>query len=113
MSRARLSFALLGVLAFAGMVSGCAVLRVDVDVYKGPLANHEEVQLQQMATMAVGAKPLLIELRDTLLWEKGCNDEGNPVEAISPRSQPAKSTSVDLNVCRSPLLSGSIVDAEA
>ncbi len=47
---------------------GCAVLRVDVDVYKGPLANHERVQLEQMATMAIGAKPLLIELRDRMEW---------------------------------------------
>ena len=48
---------------------GCAVLRVDVDVYRGPLANHEEVQAQQFAAMAIGAKPLLIRLRDFLIGE--------------------------------------------
>ena len=45
---------------------GCAVLTVDVDVYKGPLANHKDVQVEQMAAMAIGAKPLLVELRDAL-----------------------------------------------
>ncbi len=45
---------------------GCAVMTVDVDVYKGPLANHEDVQTEQMAAMAIGAKPLLIQLRNTL-----------------------------------------------
>jgi hypothetical protein len=53
------------VLAVA-LLAGCAALTVDVDVYKGPLANDEEVQLEQVAAMAMGAKPLLIELRDTL-----------------------------------------------
>ena len=41
---------------------GCAVLTVDVDVYKGSLANHEDIQMEQMAAMAIGAKPLLAEL---------------------------------------------------
>lgn len=54
--------------------AGCAVLTVDVDVYKGPLANHKDVQIEQMAAMAIGAKPLLVELRDNLeieeeVWE--------------------------------------------
>ncbi len=44
------------------LTTGCAALTIDVDVYKGPLANHEEVQLEQMAVMAVAAKPLLEEL---------------------------------------------------
>lgn len=50
----------------AVLFAGCAVLTVDVDVYKGPLANHEDIQTEQMAAMAIGAKPLLVELRDTL-----------------------------------------------
>jgi hypothetical protein len=48
------------------LFTGCAVLTVDVDVYKGPLANHEDIQMEQMAAMAIGARPLLIELRDRL-----------------------------------------------
>lgn len=48
------------------LTTGCAVLTIDVDVYKGPLANDEAVQVEQAAVMAIGAKPLLIQLRDTL-----------------------------------------------
>src|SRR5436305_10513576 len=47
-------------------VSGCAVTRIDVDVYKGPMANHSDVQAEQLAALAMGARPLLIELRDKL-----------------------------------------------
>ena len=53
-------------IGITALFAGCAVLTVDVDVYKGPLANHEDVQTEQMAAMAIGAKPLLVELRDTL-----------------------------------------------
>ena len=48
------------------LFASCAVLTIDVDVYKGPLANHKDVQVEQMAAMAIGAKPLLVELRDAL-----------------------------------------------
>lgn len=43
---------------------GCAVTTIDVDVYKGPLANEHDVQMQQAAVMAIGAKPLLKQFRD-------------------------------------------------
>jgi hypothetical protein len=49
--------------AALALVSGCSVLTVDVDVYKGPLANNRDVLVQQVATMAIGAKPLLFDLR--------------------------------------------------
>ncbi len=45
---------------------GCATLTIDVDVYKGPLANHEQVQTEQIAAMGMGAKPLLVQLRNRL-----------------------------------------------
>jgi len=48
------------------LFASCAVLTIDVDVYKGPLANHEDIQTEQMAAMVIGAKPLLVELRDIL-----------------------------------------------
>jgi hypothetical protein len=53
-------------IALALALGGCAVLTVDVDVYKGALANHESVQTEQVAAMAMGAKPLLAELRYSL-----------------------------------------------
>lgn len=44
------------------VLAGCAVLNVEVDVYKGPLANHRDIQLEQVAAMAVAARPLLLDL---------------------------------------------------
>src|SRR5882672_4240282 len=53
--------------------AGCAVLTIDVDVYKGALANQEHVQFEQLAAMAMGVKPLLAELRYTLEG-RACQD---------------------------------------
>lgn len=58
------------------LLAGCAVLRIDVDVYKGPLANHRDVQAQQLWAMAIAARPLLTELRDTIEWDGACQDKG-------------------------------------
>jgi hypothetical protein len=48
------------------ILAGCAVAQIDVDVYKGPLVNHRDVQVQQFSAMAIGAKPLLVQLRRDL-----------------------------------------------
>ncbi|MEK9628937.1 MAG: hypothetical protein VW455_07930, partial [Nitrospinota bacterium] len=53
-------------LALAILISGCAALTLDVDVYKGSLVNDEAILTEQTAVMATGAKPLLIKLRDKL-----------------------------------------------
>jgi hypothetical protein len=58
-------------LALAATGAGCAVMTVDVDVYKGPLANHPETQLQQFAAYAIGVKHLLVSLRND--FEFGLN----------------------------------------
>ncbi|GJL86742.1 MAG: hypothetical protein DHS20C03_04510 [Minwuia thermotolerans] len=55
-------------------LGACSVVRVDVDVYNGPLANHEEVQVEQLAAMVMGARPLLAQLRDTLQWHDACRE---------------------------------------
>ena len=52
--------------AFFLILNGCAVLTIDVDVYKGPLVNDADILAQQTAVMAIGAKPLLIQLRNKL-----------------------------------------------
>lgn len=44
-------------------LSACSVLHIDVDEYKGPLSNHEDIQLQQYAALAISAKPIIVELR--------------------------------------------------
>jgi hypothetical protein len=53
----------------AGLIlgmTGCAALTVDVDVYKGPLANHIDVKIEQTTAMTIAAKPLLVQLRNRL-----------------------------------------------
>lgn len=62
----------------------CGVLTVDVDIYKGPLANHEEVQMEQLAVMAVGARPLLIQLRNTLETDQRKKDDGKSCACERP-----------------------------
>ncbi|MBX3334503.1 MAG: hypothetical protein KF876_10275, partial [Nitrospira sp.] len=58
----------------AGLV-GCAVLTVDVDVYKGALVNEEHVQLHQLVALTIAAQPMLVHLRDNLEWPE---TEGKP-----------------------------------
>ena len=70
---------LLALLCLAWLLEGCAVLRIDVDVYKGPLANHEDVQVEQMAVMAIGARPLLIQLRNSWIGEEELRRIGETV----------------------------------
>jgi len=64
----RLSKRTLGLLVLGAALipAGCAVLTVDVDMYKGPLANDETVIAEQIKAEIIGAKPLLVQLRDTL-----------------------------------------------
>jgi hypothetical protein len=52
--------------ALCGILCACSVLRIDVDVYKGPLSNEPTVQDKQLPVMITGAKPLLIRLREAL-----------------------------------------------
>ncbi len=66
---------------------GCAVMTIDVDVYKGPLVNHQDVQIEQMAARAIGAKPLLVQLRNTL--EQLSDPSYSPSRRESNIPQPA------------------------
>lgn len=51
-------------IALVTTLQGCAVLTIDVDVYKGPLLNQRSVQVEQVIGMASAAKPLLVALRE-------------------------------------------------
>lgn len=55
-------------LVLCGSLCGCAVLTVDVDVYKGALVNEEHVQLHQLVALTTAAQPMLVHLRDNLEW---------------------------------------------
>jgi hypothetical protein len=53
------------------LLAGCAGLEVRVDVYKGPLANHEDIQMQQLTSIAMSARVLMVTQRDQTLKELG------------------------------------------
>ncbi len=55
-------------LTLASLLTACASVRIDVDVYKGPLANGANVQAMKVAELAVSSKLLLVTLRDELEW---------------------------------------------
>ncbi|MDB5174588.1 MAG: hypothetical protein JWN51_3361 [Phycisphaerales bacterium] len=65
------------------LAGGCAVATIDVDVYKGPLTNHRDVQTEQLAAMAAGAKPLLTELRNRLEWPLDQAEAGGSFRKVS------------------------------
>lgn len=56
------------------VLPGCAAMTVDVDVYKGAFINQTDVQREQVAALAMGAKPLLRELQLRLVLQQ-CYEE--------------------------------------
>jgi hypothetical protein len=70
-------------LLMAGALAGCAAIEINVDVYKGPLANDEAIQLRQYAALAMAAKPVLVMLHKEL-GGQGPNptDEANFVGGV-------------------------------
>lgn len=55
-------------------LTACSALTIEVDVYKGSLTNNKDVQMQQLAAMAVGAEPLLNRLASNLDNSNGEED---------------------------------------
>ncbi len=53
--------------AAALCLSGCAALQIDVDVYKGPLVHDEDTQIQQLASIAMSAKAVMLVQRNKWL----------------------------------------------
>jgi hypothetical protein len=65
----------------AALLAGCAVLTIDVDVYKGPLINNERIRGEQVAAMAIGARPLLLQLRsdfEARCWQRDFDGKRKP-----------------------------------
>lgn len=52
------------------VLTGCAVLTVDVDVYKGPLASERETQLAQLTSIMASSRILFVDLFNTLKINK-------------------------------------------
>lgn len=57
------------ILLVSAYSTGCAILTIDVDVYKGALVNEDHVQFHQLVALGSGTKPFLIQLRDRLEWD--------------------------------------------
>lgn len=66
------------------LLSSCAVLSVDVDVYKGPLMNEERVQMLQLISMGEGAKLLLVHLRDASEWKDSGGKKPDDITGYKP-----------------------------
>lgn len=74
------------VVSMAGLslgLGGCAVTTIDVDVYKGPLANERQVQVQEASMLAIGAKPLLKQLRNNLESKAICKKYTRPEKYLA------------------------------
>jgi hypothetical protein len=75
------------------LLGGCANLEIEVDVYKGPLVNHETMQAQELGAMAIAARPLLVGLRDDLAKREiavAIAREGDSTRAREWRANPEK-----------------------
>ncbi len=77
------------IFAFGALLVGCAVLTVDVDVYKGALVNDARIQTEQLAAMAMAARPLLMNLDRELELEM--SEIKQPVK-LPPRSEKQQMT---------------------
>jgi len=63
--------------AACAVLSGCAALQIDVDVYKGPLVHDEETQVQQLASIAMSGKAVMLLRRNNWLRELKANWDGD------------------------------------
>lgn len=68
------------------LLGGCAALQIDVDVYKGPLINNEQIQQQQVISMALSAEVLMRAARNQFI-ELALKPDPNGTENAAPASQ--------------------------
>ena len=57
----------LGLCCIAALLSACAALQIDVDVYKGPLSDEKDVQTEQPISLALTSQRLLMDLQRQLM----------------------------------------------
>lgn len=79
--------------AAALSLCGCAVLQVDVAVYKGPLIQHGDIQAEQLVSTAHAAKGLLLQARNSLIEQhknvtSSCMDELQRQRHLQPSALP-------------------------
>lgn len=85
--------------AVSCLLSSCAVLTVDVDVYKGPLMNEERVQMLQLVSMIEGAKPLLVSLRDGIEWRDVGSKRPDSIKGYADRYIKTPDSSMEVLDC--------------
>lgn len=93
----------------------CASLEIEVDVYKGPLINNENVQLEETVMVAIASKPLFEMVRHELksfssdsfqflvshlekilcMNYQKCLQRNDQVNFVEPSAEQAKATSLE------------------
>lgn len=63
------------------LLTACASVQVDVDVYKGPFAHEKEIQVKQYASLATSAKPVLNDLHERV-WRRNDKKKNKVVTGI-------------------------------
>lgn len=67
------------VIILMALLTACAALQIDVDVYKGPLSDQRDVQHEQLISLVVTSKKLLDDLQRQLLKGLSFNEEDHIV----------------------------------
>jgi hypothetical protein len=69
----------------AMLLTGCAALQIDVDVYKGPLVNRLDIQARQYVYLVEAAKPLVERMhRESVVqWREYARKKG-AADAVEP-----------------------------
>ncbi|MEL7487284.1 MAG: hypothetical protein AAGJ87_08725, partial [Pseudomonadota bacterium] len=73
----------------SSFLSGSASMRIDVDVYKGPLANTVTVQKSQLDAILKSTVPALTDIDNQLVASMcriGCVQRNTPKEAFDPKN---------------------------
>ncbi|MFC3122400.1 hypothetical protein [Agaribacter flavus] len=60
------SYRALSVIVLTSILFSCSSIRIDVDVYKGPLADQEKVQHEQLTSLTMTSKQILSDLEENL-----------------------------------------------
>ena len=76
-------------LAASTLLSGCAALQIDVDVYKGPLVHDEDTQVQQLASIAMSGKVVMLVQRNK--WLDTVDEAWRKTASELSRNNPSKS----------------------
>ena len=78
----------LALCCIAALLSACAALQIDVDVYKGPLSDEKDVQTEQLISLAMTSQRLLMDLQRQLM--KDLDSESKKKILFKPKGNSRK-----------------------